>query len=100
MSHEFVDNVVKYTGQYYDIGNIYILSGEKSLTISISDPRIKDRTLVGLGIIESLATLCLEEGIDRDLITSAIWRNSRDKGDLGDILSGIVSKEVNEEPRK
>lgn len=76
--------------KYYEIANLYATITDKSLTLSISDPDLKTRTRVGLGCIESLVTLCLQEGIDKELIASALWENSAGKGDIADSLSFIL----------
>jgi hypothetical protein len=90
---EELDSGARYIERYYEAANMYVYIGEKSLSISISGPKITNRTLVGLGIIESLATLLLEEGVDKEIIGSAIWENSRDKGDLADRLSRLITME-------
>lgn len=92
MQPELVDHCRRYIEKYYEIARLYITIGDKSLTMSISDPKIKTRTHVELGIIESLATLLLEEGVERDVVASAIWENSRTKGDLADTLSLLLIK--------
>ena len=83
----------RYKEQYYEVARLYVTITDKSLTLSISDPEITDRTLTGLGCIESLVTLCLSEGIGNELISSALWENSRHKGDIADRLSLLLVKE-------
>jgi hypothetical protein len=53
----------------------------------LGNPLGVNRTLTGLGIISSLITLLLEYEIDPKDIAGSIWENSREKGDLADILS-------------
>ena len=90
---ELVDTGYRYREDYYELTAMYVTIADRSLTISISDPDLKDRTAVGLCIIENLATLCLEEGIGKEIVSSAIWECSRNKSDLADRLSYLLVKE-------
>ncbi len=82
---------VPYKGQ-----TLYVMKTDKSFDISALDfdfvlkRETEPTTLVGLGIISAVITLALQEGIDSELISSAIWTESRNKGDLADRLSLIL----------
>ena len=84
-------HLVKYRDE-----NLYIFISENSLDMNMLDTdksMKKDtdaRTLVGLGIMSRLITLCLEFEIDKEVISGEIWTESRKKDDLADILSKIL----------
>ena len=88
---ELVDEGYRYRESYYEIEKMYVTIGDKSVTISVSHPDIKPRTLVGLCLVENLATLALEEGVDREIVASVIWECSRSTGDLADRLSRLLT---------
>jgi len=73
--------------------NLYIFISDKTLDMSMMDMSkdLKNETdpttLVGLGIISKLTSLCLAEGIDPEIIASDIWSESRKVDDLADIIS-------------
>ncbi len=93
MNPELIDEGHRYLESYYELANMYVTIGSQSVTLSISDPQMKDRTAVGLCLIESLATLALEEGVDKEIISSVMWQCSRATGDLADRLSYLIVKE-------
>ncbi len=76
--------------------NLYVFISENSLDMSMldTDKSMKkdtdSRTLVGLGIVSKLISLCLEFDIDREVIAGEIWTESRKENDLADILSKIL----------
>jgi hypothetical protein len=81
-------HLVKYRGE-----NLYIFLGYKTLEMNMLDTNkgqtknTDPHTLVGLGIISKIISLCLEFDIDKEVIAGEIWTESRKKGDLADIIS-------------
>ena len=71
---------------------MYVIVTQKSLDISCISHDMEQNTLTGLGVISSLITLLLEEGVDKEIIASSIWAESRNKQDLADDLSMILVK--------
>lgn len=94
MEIECIDAVrykIKYKGH-----NLYVIKSDVSLDINCLDhdkgKSAEQTTLTGLGIISGLITLALEEGVDEEIIASAIWQESRKQKDLADLLSLILVK--------
>lgn len=82
--------------------NLYIFLGEKTLEMNMLDltkdleKETDPHTLVGLGMISKLVSLCIEFDIDREIIAGEIYVESRKKGDLADIVSRILVEDMPE----
>ncbi len=75
--------------------NCYMTLTDQSLEISMvaKDPlgQVDERSLTGLGIISELTTMLIESGANLEEVAGRIWSQSRNKGDLADLLSGILT---------
>ncbi len=96
MSNQEYTTGTRYKFEYKN-HNLYVILCEKSIDINCLDQDkgnqdTEKTTLTGLGIIQALITLALQEDIDKELIASAIWSESRKKLDLADELSMILVK--------
>ena len=86
-----MDDVGKRTRHEYRGENMYVFTGERSMSISMVSLDIEDNTLEGLDVIGSLVSLLLENEVDKEIIAGVIWENSRNTGSLADILARVLT---------
>ena len=71
--------------------NLYVMIGEKSLTMSMRNMD-HHKTTTGLDIISNLVTLLLEKGVDKQEISGRIFEASIDENDLAWNLDKIIGE--------
>ena len=77
---------------------LYAVVTDNSFTITGTSEDVTIKTDVAFGIINRLTTRLIEDGIDLEDMAGMIWTESRDKGDLADIISRAleIGGEINE----
>ena len=79
---------------HYQKLKYYFVVTDRSFDIAGTSEKIEERTKVGFGIINRLATRLLEDGIDMEDLASLFWSECRSERDLAGMVTTAIEQEI------